>query len=206
MSKLYLMRHGQTEFNVRQLVQGHCDSPLTELGVEQAHRAASWLRARGVMPARLASSPLGRAKATLDIVIADNPGFDTLPRTDEPGLIERCYGDYEGKPMRDFPVSPWEPGDALVDRGGDSEASARARVVGCLTGLMDETAGDVLAIAHGSIITLFKSTMAHLARCEQDVKLANCCILVYEFDPASQTFSNTEIANVAEPTALETLG
>ena len=41
MATLYLMRHGQTEFNVRKLVQGHCDAPLTELGIEQARRAAA---------------------------------------------------------------------------------------------------------------------------------------------------------------------
>lgn len=32
MKKLYLLRHGQTEFNVKKLVQGRCDSPLTDLG------------------------------------------------------------------------------------------------------------------------------------------------------------------------------
>ena len=37
---LYLMRHGQTVFNVRRKVQGWCDSPLTELGIKQAETAA----------------------------------------------------------------------------------------------------------------------------------------------------------------------
>ncbi len=39
MSKLYLMRHGQTLFNVLHRKQGWCDSPLTELGIEQARGA-----------------------------------------------------------------------------------------------------------------------------------------------------------------------
>ena len=39
MSKLYMMRHGQTLFNVLKRKQGWCDSPLTELGIEQAKRA-----------------------------------------------------------------------------------------------------------------------------------------------------------------------
>ena len=41
---LYLMRHGQTLFNVRRKIQGWCDSPLTENGVKQA----KWLRPEGV--------------------------------------------------------------------------------------------------------------------------------------------------------------
>lgn len=201
MPTLYLMRHGQTEFNLKRLVQGHCDSPLTATGESQARRAARWYRANGVAPARLASSPLGRARSTLDIVIEENPGFAELPRTDEYGLIERCYGEYEGRPMDEFPVSPWCPGDALVACGGDSEASARERIVTTLRRLMAEAAGgDVLAVAHGSIITLFKTTMEPHARCAQDVKLANCCILTFEFDAVTGAFANTEIINL-EPDA-----
>ena len=45
MKKLYLLRHGQTEFNVKKLVQGRCDSPLTDLGHKQAGMAAAWLKA-----------------------------------------------------------------------------------------------------------------------------------------------------------------
>lgn len=198
MATLYLMRHGQTEFNLKGLVQGHCDSPLTGLGREQARRAAAWLRRAGARPVRLASSPLGRAEATLDIVVAEVPGLEGLPRTDEPGLEERCYGTYEGGPMADLPASPWEPGDVFVPFGGDSEASARERVVGCLTRLMHEAAGgDVLAVAHGSITTLFKTTWAARARCPQDVKLGNCCILTFDFDDSEDAFSCTGIANPA---------
>lgn len=36
MKHLYMMRHGQTLFNVRRRIQGSCDSPLTELGIKQA--------------------------------------------------------------------------------------------------------------------------------------------------------------------------
>ena len=63
MATLYLMRHGQTEFNLKKLVQGHCDAPLTPLGIEQARRAAAWYREHDVQPARLASSPLGTRAA-----------------------------------------------------------------------------------------------------------------------------------------------
>ena len=42
LKRLYLVRHGQTEFNLAKLVQGRCDSPLTELGRTQALAAGSW--------------------------------------------------------------------------------------------------------------------------------------------------------------------
>lgn len=198
MATLYLMRHGQTQFNLEGRVQGHCDSPLTELGCEQARQAARWLRAEDAAPVRLASSPLGRAHRTLDIVIEENPGFETLPRTDEDGLMERCYGSFEGGLMSELPITPWMPHDVLVPFGGDAEAEARSRVVGTLTRLMDEAAGgDALAVAHGAIINLFKLTWADLARCDQDVKLGNCCILTFDYDARARTFANTRIVNPA---------
>ena len=40
--RLYLCRHGQTEFNIKGLAQGRCDSPLTELGVKQALKARDY--------------------------------------------------------------------------------------------------------------------------------------------------------------------
>ncbi len=40
----YIMRHGQTLFNLRRKIQGACDSPLTELGVKQAQAAAEYFK------------------------------------------------------------------------------------------------------------------------------------------------------------------
>ena len=47
---LYLMRHGETTFNLQQRSQGWCDSPLTERGREQATRAAARIRELGMNP------------------------------------------------------------------------------------------------------------------------------------------------------------
>ena len=57
MKRLYLLRHGQTEFNVKKLVQGRCDSPLTDLGHKQAGMAAAWLKAHGVVPDKWSHHP-----------------------------------------------------------------------------------------------------------------------------------------------------
>ena len=41
---LYLMRHGQTLFNLQHKIQGWCDSPLTELGIKQAKVVGKWFK------------------------------------------------------------------------------------------------------------------------------------------------------------------
>ena len=43
---LYLMRHGQTLFNLQHKIQGWCDSPLTELGIKQAKVAEKWFKVK----------------------------------------------------------------------------------------------------------------------------------------------------------------
>ena len=178
MQKLYLMRHGQTVYNTQHILQGRCDSPLTDEGVAQARRTAAWLRSQEADFSCIAASPLGRAQQTLDIVVAEVPGLSTLPRISSAGLMERDYGRFEGEPVERLGVSPWEPGDAAVMRGGETQACARYRIVSTLRGLMDGCTGDALAVSHGSISKLFKTVWERNARCEQDVYLGNCCVLV----------------------------
>ena len=73
MSKLYMMRHGQTLFNVLKRKQGWCDSPLTELGIEQAKRAGEELRERGITFDHAYSSTSERACDTLELVVPGMP-------------------------------------------------------------------------------------------------------------------------------------
>ena len=48
MSKVCMIRHGQTLFNVLRRKQGWCDSPLTELGIELARPAGAYVREQGI--------------------------------------------------------------------------------------------------------------------------------------------------------------
>ena len=64
MSKnLYLMRHGETLFNVQKRIQGWCDSPLTEAGEEQARQARTFFEGEGIQFDRLYASTSERASA-----------------------------------------------------------------------------------------------------------------------------------------------
>ncbi|MEM7043266.1 MAG: histidine phosphatase family protein [Pseudomonadota bacterium] len=87
---LYLIRHGQTEWNLKRRLQGGKDSPLTALGRSQAEAAAASLKERP--PSRILSSTLGRARTTADI-IAKASGVDV--EADE-RLGEVRFGDAEG--------------------------------------------------------------------------------------------------------------
>lgn len=135
MKKLYLLRHGQTEFNVKKLVQGRCDSPLTDLGRQQARAAAAWLKAHSVVPDKVVSSPLGRAMDTASLVACELLGPDAAVEPCE-GIIERCYGTFEEGPHDALPTDVWDPGEDLVPFGGEGSQALQERMLGTLTNLM----------------------------------------------------------------------
>ena len=89
---IYIIRHGQTELNNKQVLQGRSNYPLNEKGIEQARMAAERLRL--VNFSNVFSSPLIRAVQTAEIIA---PG---VPVTIDERLIEMDYGPYEGMDLR----------------------------------------------------------------------------------------------------------
>lgn len=181
MKKLYLLRHGQTEFNVKKLVQGRCDSPLTDLGRKQAGMAAAWLKSHDVVPDKVVSSPLGRAMDTAQLVACELLGPDAAAEPCE-GIIERCYGTFEEGPHDALPTDVWDPGEDLVPFGGEGSRALQERMVGTLTNLMDsEDTETLLAVSHGSASRQFIKAAAPEGF-ELPAKLPNCAIMIFDFD------------------------
>ena len=196
MKRLYLLRHGQTEFNVKKLVQGRCNSPLTELGVEQAHMAGAWLREHGVEPDAIVSSPLGRAMQTAEVV-ASELGFAGEVRP-EPGIIERAYGSFEEGPQDAVPSDVWDPGEALVAFGGEGNVALASRMLAALAGDVSKPGvGTLLAVSHGSASLQFiRATLPEGA--DRPRKLPNCAVMIFDFDEATRRFEFRGLHDPAE--------
>ena len=183
MKRLYLLRHGQTEFNVKKLVQGRCDSPLTDLGRHQAQAAATWLKAHDVVPDKVISSPLGRAMDTASLVATELLGPSAAVEPCE-GIIERGYGTFEEGPHDALPTDVWDPGEELVPFGGEGSHALQERMVGTLTNLMGaEGIETLLAVSHGSASRQFIKAAAPEGF-ELPTKLPNCAIMIFDFDEA----------------------
>ena len=183
MKRLYLLRHGQTEFNVKKLVQGRCDSPLTDLGRKQAGKAAAWLKDHGVVPDKVVSSPLGRAMDTASLVATELLGPDAAVEPCE-GIIERSYGTFEEGPHDALPTDVWDPGEELVPFGGEGSHALQERMVGTLTNLMGADGIEtLLAVSHGSASRQFIKAAAPEGF-ELPTKLPNCAIMIFDFDEA----------------------
>ena len=184
MKRLYLLRHGQTEFNVKKLVQGRCDSPLTDLGRQQAAKAAAWLKARDVTPDKVVSSPLGRAMATARLVAGELLGPNAKVEPCE-GIIERCYGTFEEGPHDALPTDVWDPGEDLVPYGGEGSQALQARMVDTLTTLINNPGIEtLLAVSHGSASRQFIQAAAPDGF-ELPAKLPNCAIMIFDFEKST---------------------
>ena len=184
MKRLYLLRHGQTEFNVKKLVQGHCDSPLTVLGRQQARAAAAWLKAHGVVPDKVVSSPLGRAMDTASLVATELLGPDAAVEPCE-GIIERSYGTFEEGPHDALPTDVWDPGEDLIPFGGEGSQTLLERMVATITNLMSaKDTETLLAVSHGSASRQFIKAAAPEGF-ELPTKLPNCAIMIFDFEESA---------------------
>ena len=144
MADLYLVRHGQTELNVQNILQGWQDSPLTEHGREQALGTRAAFEARGVAFDHVYSSPLGRARRTAELIVGEGRSIALVD-----DLREWHLGSLEGTSNRKMPAQPW--GDYPVAFGGESETQLRARMVAALSHIMARPQHNcVLAVSHGS--------------------------------------------------------
>jgi broad specificity phosphatase PhoE len=154
---IYYIRHGETAWNAEGRLQGVQDIPLNDLGRRQAANSGAILAglfARdGRSEASLAfvASPLGRARATMELV----RGALKLPPDDyaiDDRLREIGYGHWEGSTLKQMQAS--DP-DVFARReadkwtvpppGGESYAQVQARVSDWYNGLTEDT----IAVAHG---------------------------------------------------------
>lgn len=89
--KLYIVRHGETDWNKERKIQGQVDIPLNEFGRHLAKETAKGL---ADVPFDLCfTSPLGRAKETAELILEGRG----VPIIEEPQIMEMAFGTYEGK-------------------------------------------------------------------------------------------------------------
>lgn len=184
---LYLMRHGQTLFNVRRKIQGWCDAPLTELGQKQAHIAGEYFIKNHIVFDHAYSSTSERACDTLEIVTRYQ-----MPYTRVKGLKEWNFGIFEGESEDLNPPLPY--GDFFKQYGGEGEMELRQRLADTLLEIMQkEDHQVVLALSHGASCRAFMRYWAKNQKVDQKERLGNCCILKFEFE--NNEFSLVEIIN-----------
>jgi 2,3-bisphosphoglycerate-dependent phosphoglycerate mutase len=132
---LVLVRHGQSEWNLKNLFTGWKDPDLTELGVKEAVQAGRKLKELGLSFDVAFTSALTRAQHTLDLALKEM-GQPNIPVTKHLALNERDYGDLSGL-NKDDARAKWGEEQVLVWRrsydvpppGGESLKDTLARTL-----------------------------------------------------------------------------
>jgi probable phosphoglycerate mutase len=162
-TKLIVVRHGQTEWNIRGIRQGHLDSPLTERGLAQAKALGRRLQREKFNA--LYSSDLGRAVQTAH-EISNVTGHKIIV---DARLRERHLGIFQGLNADEIESKyPHErrlmrtSGPAYVIPGGESMVQCVERNVAFLNRLVEKHAGEtVVVVTHGGVVSgFFRHTLA----------------------------------------------
>lgn len=140
---IYLVRHGETEWNRESRIQGHSDIPLNSTGIEQAQQLAQRLKEWPIQ--YICSSDLQRAYHTAEW-IAEHKG---LPVNIEPRLRERHFGQLEGQQFKMI-QSKLKEGHRF---GVETFESLKERGMSCIRSILEGTESEhILIVSHGGFI------------------------------------------------------
>jgi broad specificity phosphatase PhoE len=145
MTNFFLVRHGETDWNLAGRIQGATDIPLNDTGRDQAR--ATGIKMQGRKWDVIVSSPLSRAFETASIIAS----LIGLPEpTPIDGLVERNYGEAEG--MTGPELESVYPSDSPVP-GREERSDVKVRVLAALHELARDYPGkNVVVVAHGGVI------------------------------------------------------
>lgn len=188
--KLFLVRHGQSEWNLANRFTGWKDVDLTEKGIEEAEKAGKLLQSEKFDEAF--TSDLIRAQRTLDIILKETARED-LPVTKNQALNERDYGDLTGlnkddarKEFGEEQVHIWRRSYDTPPPGGESLKDTRARALPYFEEkiIPEIKAGkNVLIVAHGNSLRALVMYLEKLSPEEiLQKEIATGDPLVYEVD------------------------
>ncbi len=189
---LVLVRHGQSEWNKKNLFTGWADPDLTDLGVEEAIKAGQLLAGKGLKFDIAFTSVLTRAKRTLTLMLKEleQPNLETIF---DKALNERDYGDLVGlnkddarKKWGDEQVHLWRRSYDTPPPGGESLKDTADRVMPYYKSAIEPRVLDgetVIVSAHGNSLRALVMSLEGLTHKEILAKeLATGVPMIYQLD------------------------
>ncbi|EKT55403.1 2,3-diphosphoglycerate-dependent phosphoglycerate mutase GpmB [Providencia burhodogranariea] len=179
MLQVYLVRHGETEWNVARRIQGQSDSPLTATGRLQARQVAERIKSEGIT--HIITSDMGRTRETAQI-IAEVCGCEIIT---EPRLRELNMGVLEQREIEMLTEQEEQWRKSLIDGTeggripeGESMEELYERMLAALNNCLDLPKGSrPLLVSHGiALSTLLSRILGVPAYSERRLRLRNCSI------------------------------
>ena len=177
--KIFITRHGQTDWNVQKKVMGRCDEPLNEKGLEQAKETKIQLLDKNID--LIICSPLKRAKQTAEII--NNKNIQIIY---DDRLIERDFGEFEGLETKDFDFHGyWNYYKNNTYKSAENIQAFFKRVYDFLDDIIKEYHDkNILIVAHGGIsipvACYFNKNIPDGSLVEAGLVLENCQVSSYD--------------------------
>lgn len=175
----YFIRHGETDWNKRNIIMGSIDIPLNDCGIEQARRAAIVLQKKAF--GTIISSPRKRALKTAE-VIAEHI---QKPIIIDPRLVEREWGEAEGTAI-DPTKSLFSDADTPI--GAETFSTFKVRVVEAISQILYEH-NYPLIVSHGGVFKALADSLGHA-----QLQASNCDPFL--FGPPEQEAYPWQICNL----------
>lgn len=170
---IYLMRHGQTFFNQQHRIQGWSDSPLTEIGKNQARIASKYFSSGNIELESAYSSTSERASDTLELVT-------DLPYKRLKGIKEWNFGTFEAE--HDYLYPYGHDSEFFAEFGGETDLEVQRRMSKTITEIVkNDLSENILIVSHGGAIRSFARAWAKYGESQEYLPYENCCILKYYY-------------------------
>lgn len=186
--RFYLIRHGQTEWNIKGKIQGKTDIPLNETGFYQAKLLADAMEHKEA--AAIYASPLKRAYETA-CVMAERMKLPVIPIEE---LREVDFGLWEGLSWREIQAE--YPGDferwdlnpvEHTPTGGETKEESRSRCKAAMERILSEKEQDVVIVAHGGILVFVADYLLRAQQEKNEVIVKNASITAVDYDRTTGT-------------------
>lgn len=178
MGHFYFTRHGQTVWNVENKICGATDSPLTELGRQQAGELGERIKRDGLAIDMIIYSPLSRARDTA-LIISDITG---IPAREERRLIEQNFGKWESTPRDGAGFKADKRNFATCYDGGESMLRLCQRIYNLIDDIKNEPEKVYLLVAHNGISRAVESYFRDMTNEEfAAFGIKNCELKRYEY-------------------------
>ncbi len=191
--KLYIIRHGQTDWNIAKKIQGRQDIPLNERGHFQAQCLGKAMENRPITA--VFSSPQIRAMETA-IAVASPAGVPVIPVRD---LMEINYGVWEGKTeeelLRDDRAlyeAWWSHPAETAPPEGESINQVNERCRQAWKEIKPQLTGDAAIVAHGGLLAHFMEQLLGNESVAVSTVAHNASITTIEYEPETERFTLVE--------------
>ncbi|AZO95911.1 alpha-ribazole phosphatase [Halocella sp. SP3-1] len=183
--KLFLIRHGQTDWNFAHKYQGQCDIPLNKTGISQALSVASQLADENIDG--IFSSDLQRAAVTAEKIAQYHQDIELKTM---PALREIDFGQWEGLKYqeieKEYPIhlKKWlENPVEITPPGGESLLELQTRVISQVEEICQENQGNNLVlVTHGGVIRALLTYILHMSvDYYWKIEVVHCAITIVKY-------------------------